>query len=325
MVHLQDAYGNLCSNDSNNTVTAAIYTGGGALAGTTAILAPGGVAAFTNLAALLNTSITLRFTSSGVTAVNSGAIEVRLGPYSRLQVLLSGETAAPGTFTGSTGTPAPQTVGVGFEVTVRAVDLGFNAVATVTNQVTLSSTSALLWTSTNMLANGTNKLTLCLKTAGSQSIGALDLTDGLTTGASSPLTLNAGALARLQLLVPGETAAPGTAAGKAGVPAAQTAGTAFSVTVNAVDAYWNVVPSADGTHYSVQLASSDANADLPGEANLNNGTKIFSGTVMLKTAGVATTLTVSDVDSNTVPTSTSPAAAASRDPLWRRLRACHSM
>src|SRR5436309_12976956 len=46
---------------------------------------------------------------------------------------------------------------------------------------------------------------------------------------------------KLQLLMPGETAAPGTASGKTGTPNAQTAGTAVTVTVNAVDAAWYVV------------------------------------------------------------------------------------
>jgi len=44
-------------------------------------------------------------------------------------------------------------------------------------------------------------------------------------------------------LLPGETAAPGTALGKTGAPTAQTAGTALlsAVVVNRVDANWNVV------------------------------------------------------------------------------------
>jgi len=45
----------------------------------------------------------------------------------------------------------------------------------------------------------------------------------------------------LQLLVPGETAAPGTATGKTGTPIGQNVGTALSVTVNGVDANWNLI------------------------------------------------------------------------------------
>jgi len=47
------------------------------------------------------------------------------------------------------------------------------------------------------------------------------------------ITVNVGVFAKLQVLVPGESAAPGTVNGKTGTPTAQTAGTAFTVTVNA--------------------------------------------------------------------------------------------
>ncbi|MBI2763979.1 MAG: Ig-like domain-containing protein, partial [Chloroflexi bacterium] len=50
------------------------------------------------------------------------------------------------------------------------------------------------------------------------------------------VTFVAGAFAKLQLLVPGETAAPGTVSGKTGSPSTQTVGVAFNITVNAVDA-----------------------------------------------------------------------------------------
>src|SRR2546430_1303202 len=95
-------------------------------------------------------------------------------------------------------------------------------------------------------------------------------------------TLNGGAFAKLQILMPGETAAPGTASGKTGTPTAQTAGTSFNVTVNAVDATWNAVSSTD----AIAITSSDANATLPTNAALVAGTKTFS--VTLKTGGSQT-------------------------------------
>src|SRR5881392_1000808 len=73
-------------------------------------------------------------------------------------------------------------------------------------------------------------------------------------------TVNPGPFAKLQILVPGETAAPGTATGKTGAPTAQTAGTGYSVTVNAVDADWNLVSTVADT---VGLTSTDASAALP--------------------------------------------------------------
>src|SRR5262245_65732571 len=68
------------------------------------------------------------------------------GPYSRLQVLLPGESPAPGTGSGKTGTPRAQVVGVPFDITVRATDNTWNLVTTVTNamQITSSDASATL-------------------------------------------------------------------------------------------------------------------------------------------------------------------------------------
>src|SRR5260370_30393318 len=57
-------------------------------------------------------------------------------------------------------------------------------------------------------------------------------------------------------------------------PSAQTAGSSFNVTVNAVDANWNPVSSTD----TVGITSTDANATLPANAALVAGTKTFSVT-----------------------------------------------
>ena len=57
------------------------------------------------------------------------------GPYSRLQVLLPGETAAPGTPSGKTGAPAEQVVGIPFSITIRACDSTWNTVTTVGNSI----------------------------------------------------------------------------------------------------------------------------------------------------------------------------------------------
>src|SRR5204862_1198779 len=84
-------------------------------------------------------------------------------------------------------------------------------------------------------------------------------------------TVTVGAFVKLQLLVPGETAAPGTATGKTGTATARTSGLAFNATVNAVDANWNLVSS---TH-TVGITSSDSSATLPANAALSAGTKTF--------------------------------------------------
>src|SRR5207253_851592 len=124
-------------------------------------------------------------------------------------------------------------------------------------------------------------------------VTATDATDGTKAAKSSAEGKgNAGAFVKLQLLMPGESAAPGTASGKTGTPTAQTAGSAFNVTVNAVDANWNVVSSTD----TVAITSSDAYATLPVNAALVAGTRTFS--VTLKTSG-SSTVTATDATDGT--------------------------
>src|SRR5262249_12628407 len=137
-------------------------------------------------------------------------------------------------------------------------------------------------------------------TAGSSTVTASDVTHaGVSANTSPAISVNPGAFAKLQVLAPGESASPGTTTGKTGAALAQTAGTAFNVTVNAVDANWNVVNSAGDT---AAISSSDANASLPSNAALVSGTKSFS--VTLKTVG-SQTVTASDVTDNTRSAGTS--------------------
>jgi len=65
-----------------------------------------------------------------------------------------------------------------------------------------------------------------------------------------------------------------------GQPIIATAGAAFNITVNALDASNNVVSSYSGT---VHFGSTDGQAALPADSRLTNGTRTFS--VTLKTAG----------------------------------------
>src|SRR5439155_1631715 len=142
------------------------------------------------------------------------------------------------------------------------VDANWNLVNTITHSVSLNSTDPNAVLSANAaLASGTRTFSLTNKTAGSWTLTANDITDASKTAFTSPaITVNAGAFAKLQLLVPGETAAPGSATGKTGTPTSETAGTAFTVTINAVDAFWNLVNTAADT---VGITASDAYATLP--------------------------------------------------------------
>src|SRR5258706_12933167 len=166
-----------------------------------------------------------------------------LFPYTTL--FRSGENAQPGSASGKIGTPTVQTAGTAFSVIVNAVDANWNLIAAANDSVSFtSSDSNAILPSNGPLASGTGVFSVAFKTAGSRTVSVSDASDGTKlSNIGAAVTVNAAAFIGLQVIVPGETAAPGTAAGKSGLPSSQTAGVAFNVTVNAVDAYWNTVSS----------------------------------------------------------------------------------
>jgi hypothetical protein len=117
-------------------------------------------------------------------------------------------------------------------------------------------------------------------------IGAI-ATSALPAGNSAFFRMAKYPFVKLQVLMPGETAAPNTPSGKTGTPTPQTAGTPFNITVNAVDQYWNVSASSD----EIAITCSDVAASLPLNATLVGGTKTFSVTF-----GYAGTWTVTATD-----------------------------
>jgi hypothetical protein len=241
------------------------------------------------------------YTDPTKTANTSPSIVASVGPFTKLQILVPGETAAPGTATGKTGSPTSQTAGSSFVVTVNAVDANWNLVNTIADNIGITSSdpNAVL-PSNAVLVSGTKTYSLTCKTAGSITATATDITDGTKTISTSPSTLlNAGAFVKMQLLVPGETAAAGTSTGKTGAPSAQNRGTGFSVIVNAVDANWNIVSS---TH-TIGITSTDAAATLPSNAALVAGTQSY--TLTFNTSGSAT-ITATNITDGTKTASTSP-------------------
>ena len=218
---------------------------------------------------------------------------ITLDTFVKLQILLPGETAAPNTTTGKTGTPTTQTAGTSFTVTVNAVDATWNKVGTVTDAVALTSTDTNAVLSAGALSGGTVQLTVTLKTATTSgwTITSRDTTNSAkTSGTSAAVRVNPATYFRLQVLTPGEYAVPGTTTGKTGTPSTQTAGTAFTVTVNAVDAYWNVVTGITDT---IRITSSDSAATLPTNKSLSSGTQTFSVTLRT-TSATGWTVTATD-------------------------------
>src|SRR4029077_19658062 len=108
------------------------------------------------------------------------------------------------------------TAGTAFNATVNAVDANWNLVSTVTDTVGITSTDANAVLPGNAaLVAGTKVFAITPKTSGAPTFTASDVTDGTKTANTSPATtIVAGAFVKLQILLPGEVAAPGTATGK---------------------------------------------------------------------------------------------------------------
>jgi hypothetical protein len=107
----------------------------------------------------------------------------------KLQVLMPGETAAPGTPTGKTGTPTPQAVGIAFDVTVNAVDNNWHLVNYVTDNVTITSTdTGASLPPDAALVGGTKTFSVIFGTAGSQTVTATDTSDSKKQSGTSAST-----------------------------------------------------------------------------------------------------------------------------------------
>jgi len=195
------------------------------------------------------------------------------------------------------------------------------ALSPATASITAGGSQSYTALGLDMYNNGagdvTSLTTFTISSAGSCSgasctsnVAGTEMVTGTYTNGSqgaATLTVTAGSFTHLQLLVPGETAAPGTATGKTGTPNVEYVNGPFNVTVNAVDQFFNVVSGVSDT---VHFASNDTdpNTKLPSDTALVNGIGSFS--VTLETVSynpLKTTITASDVTNNSITSDTSPA------------------
>jgi hypothetical protein len=118
--------------------------------------------------------------------------------FSQLQVLLGGETAAPGTLTGKTGSPTPQGGangdGANVQVTVNAVDSTFHVIPGVSDAITFGPSTADpndIEPNNTSLVNGTTTQTWIVTTTGSFTISVSDSSNpAITSGTSSAVAIN---------------------------------------------------------------------------------------------------------------------------------------
>lgn len=229
----------------------------------------------------------------------------------RLMVVLPGQSLTDGATvaaSGIAGAPVNQAAGVAFNVVeLVAADREFNVAASYSGAKTIawSGPGGSPSYTTNVSFTGGHSTTALATTLRKAEIVALSATSVTspaiaTAQPSASFPVAAGPAAKLQILLPGETAAPGTASGKTGAPTAQTSGVAIvnNVRVNAVDADWNVV---SGATPDVAIGSSDgaaAIADDNGGAGGNLTLVAGSGALSsfaFGTGGVTQTLSATDV------------------------------
>ena len=300
-VTAKDINGSLV-NDSSTSVT---LTGNGSLQvdadnngtfGDASLILSSGVAAF-HVKDTKAETLNITATDTGAKTGALTGLVIDPGAATRIVVTLPGQTFT--TFTGNAGSATAQNAAVGFDiVSLSAVD-NFNNVdpnysgsRTITYSGpggTPSYTTAVDFTS----GQSTTTLATTLLKAETTTIAA---TDGSLLGVpSSSLVVNAGAFTKLQLVLPGQTAAPGTASGGSGLSgavAAQITGQPFNATVNAVDDNWNVTAATD----TIAMTSSDGAAAFSPSASaaLVAGTKTFG--VTLNTAGNQTITATDSTD-----------------------------
>ena len=114
---------------------------------------------------------------------------------------------------------------------------------------------------------------------------------------------------QLQVLLPGQVNAPGTALGYVGTPTTiSLAAQGFNpttVTVNACDATWHII---NGASDQIHLSTSDGSAFLPADLSLSNGTVTFSGAngVLFQTTGPQTVTATDYTDGTKTPNTSAP-------------------
>jgi hypothetical protein len=179
-----------------------------------------------------------------------------------------------------TGFPSPTTAGTAGNFTVTAQDTHGNTLTgyTGTIQFTSSDPQAVLPADYTFTAadQGSHTFSATLKTAGLQALFAIDTTIPSTNGGQISIQVNPAVATHFVL----------------SGPSSITAGTAFSVTVTAEDAYGNIATGYTGT---VHFTDSVGGATLPHNYTFtagDNGLHTFTG-VKLRTRGLQT-ITVID-------------------------------
>ena len=185
--------------------------------------------------------------------------------------------------------PTTAAAGAAFNFTVTALDALNNVVLAYTGTAHFTSTDpAATLPADSTLINGVGTLSATLTTAGNQTVTATDTLHASVTGTSNTIAVSPAAPTHFAVTAPGTTVA----------------GTAFSLTVTALDQFSNTTATYSGT---VHFTSTDGSATLPADATLTGGVGTFSATLRVEGAQ---TITATDTATASI-TGTSPNIAVS--------------
>ncbi len=186
--------------------------------------------------------------------------------------------------------PSSITAGNTLIMTLTALNQLNNTATTYTGTVHFSSSDAQALVPSNLtLANGVGTFDITFKTAGNQTVTAIDTVTASISGTSNAILVYPAGATHFAI----------------GAPASTTAGNPFVIAVTALDPFGNVVTNFADV---IRLTSSDSHAQLPANPTLTAGVGFFAA--VLETAGNQV-VTVIDRTFNTVaPTSQTIAVSA---------------
>ena len=224
------------------------------------------------------------YSSGGFTIAESSATPVTIGSSDATGINVQMTPTA----LALSGFPSPAVAGMSHNITVTALDAYGNTAAGYTGTVHFTSSDAKAKLPANYKFTaadaGTHVFSVSLKTAGTQSVTVTDTATASIKGSQAGIVVNPAAVKTLVV---------------SGLTTPRTAGSWGSIRVTATDAYGNRVHSYLGT---VKFTSSDTKAKLPANYKFtvaDAGTHVFSGAVILKTAGTQS-VTATDKVTSTI-------------------------
>jgi hypothetical protein len=207
----------------------------------------------------------------------SNQFTLQPGSFSKLQVLMPGETGTPGIAPGKTGNVNPILAGTNISVRVNAIDDWWNVISTVSDEIQISSTDPNAGLPPNApLFNGTRQFTMTLNSTGVYTVSAHDITQpSITPGTGSPILVNPGNLHHFTF---------------DNIVGPVIAGQLLSLTITAVDAAGNRLMDYSGSLYI--SASTGAGTISPVNIVINQG--LYTGNVTFTKAENGVFITVTD-------------------------------